>query len=94
MNNTGAISITGSIAAGASNNVSLTSTGAITESGGGLISGALLTTSSVGGQALGGANTVSSFNATNTTSGNISFNDIAAPVTVTGVSQSGGGNGA
>ena len=36
--------------------------------------------------------TVTSFNATNTTSGNISLTNTAAPLTITGVSQAGGGN--
>ena len=41
INNTGAMSITASIAAGSSNNVILTSTGTIAENGSGLISGKL-----------------------------------------------------
>src|SRR5207248_2687697 len=49
-------------------------------------------TSSVGGTTLGGANAVGSFNATNSTGGNISLINTAAPLTITGISQSGGGS--
>ncbi len=51
----------------------------------------LLTTSSVGGTTLSNANTVGRFNATNITSGDIALTDTSALLTVTGVSQSGGG---
>src|SRR5262249_18819535 len=57
-----------------------------------LVSAALLTTSSAGGTTLNGANTVSSFNATNTTSGAISLSNTATTLTITGISNSGGGN--
>ena len=72
--------------------MSLTSSGTIGESGSGLISGALLTTNSVGGETLNGANAVSSFNATNITSGDIALTNTAAPLTITGISQTGGGD--
>ena len=64
----------------------------MTETGGALISAATLTTTSVGGTTLGDANTVSTFNATNMTSGDVSLTNTAAPLTITGISQSGGGN--
>ena len=73
-----------------SDNITLTAGGTISQSA--AISGALLTTSSVGGTTLNSANTVTSFNATNTTSGNIALTNTAAPLTITGISQSGGGN--
>src|SRR5204863_2232042 len=71
-----------------------------TASSGGLIAGggagaglfstsALLQTRSVGGQALSSANTVGSFNATNTSSGAISLVNTATTLTVTGITQSG-----
>lgn len=98
--NTGAISISGTIAAAGSGAVNLTAlgaTGSITEDGtGGLVNTTgLLTTSSVIGQALNGitlgnANTVSSFNATNTGSGGISLTN-AVPLTIAGITQTGGG---
>ena len=84
------LSITGTLAGGAGN-VDLTSSGAISESGAGLISTTgTLTTSSVGGTTLGGANVVANFNGTNTTSGNVSLTNNTA-LTITGISQSGGG---
>jgi hypothetical protein len=73
-------------------NVNLTASGAISETGAGTISGALLTTSSGTGTTLTNTNTVGSFNATNATSGDISFIDTANPLTITGVSEAGGGN--
>ena len=91
INNTGAISLTGSIAAGSNNNVTLTSTGTVAESGSGLISGNLLTISSVGGETLNGANAVSSFNAGNTTSGDVQLTNTGS-LMITGISQVGGGS--
>ena len=72
--------------------VNLTSIGTLSESGGGLVSTTgTLTTSSVGGATLGGANQVSGFNATNTTSGDIFLANTAPTLSISGVSQSGGG---
>lgn len=74
-----------------SGNVSLTGTsGTISETGAGLIGGALLTTNSAGGTTLNNANTVTSFNATNSSSGNIAFTNTGA-VNITGSINSGGG---
>lgn len=65
--------------------------GSITETGAGLVSTpATLTTNSATGQTLNGANTVGTFNATNTTSGNISFTNTAANFTISEVSETGG----
>ncbi len=55
----------------------------MSEAGAGTISGATLTTSSVGGTALANANTVSTFNATNTGGGAVSLINTAAPLTIT-----------
>src|SRR5579883_2449505 len=73
-------------------NATLTSSSSISESGSAFINAALLTTSSAGGTNLGNANTISSFNAANITSGGINLTNTAAPLTITGISQSGGGN--
>ena len=94
LNNTGAISITGALSS--ANNVNLTATGAISEDitngNNGAISAVTLTTTSVGGQTLEGANTVTNFNATNSTSGDINLVNSAATLTVTGISQTGTGS--
>jgi filamentous hemagglutinin family protein len=97
VNNTGPIGIAGTIAGA---NVSLTASGpsgSITESGSGLINTAgTLTTSSVAGQDLSGANTVSFFTATNTghgeypASGSIVLNNTANPLTITGITDTAG----
>src|SRR5262249_58420788 len=58
------------------------------------VQAALLTTGSAGGTALGGANTVSSFNATNTTGGNVSLTNTATTLAITGITQSGTAGGA
>ena len=71
-------------------NITLNAGGLINQTAG-VIGGALLTTSSVGGTTLNGANTVSSFNATNTTSGNVALTNAAGTLTVTGISQAGAG---
>ena len=77
VNNVGAISITGTIAAAGGGSVNLTASGAngaISESGKGLISTTgLVTTSSNGGTSLNDANTMGSFAATNTASGDVSL---------------------
>ena len=78
------------------NNVNLTASGAISEdiTGGnnGAISAVTLTTTSAGGQTLEGANTVTNFNATNSTSGDINFVNSASSLAVTGISQTGTGS--
>ena len=51
-----------------------------------------LTTTSVGGQTLEGDNTVTNFNATNSTSGDINFVNSASSLAVTGISQTGTGS--
>ena len=75
-----------------SGNVSLTGTaGAISEESTNYINGALLTTVSATGTTLGNANTVTSFNGTNATGG-ISLTNTAAPLTITGISETGTGD--
>jgi hypothetical protein len=93
VNNTGNINLTGTIAAGSSNNLFLTSSGSISETGSGVISnGNLVQTISVGGTLLNAvSNTFSQFNAANTGNGSVQLSDAAA-LTVTGISESGGGN--
>ena len=91
------MSATDSIAINASvtntSSVSLTSTaGAISQSvATGSISTGSLTTNSVGGTVLNGANTVSSFSATNTPNGTVELTNTAATLTVNGISQGDGG---
>ncbi|HVC29488.1 MAG TPA: hypothetical protein VNF48_08095 [Gammaproteobacteria bacterium] len=66
--------------------------GSITESGAGLFSTTgLLTTTTQTGQALIGANTIGSFNATNISSGNIALTNTANPLNITGIANIGGG---
>ena len=72
------------------NTVTLNASGVINQIAG-AISAATLTTSSAGGTTLNDANTVGTFNATNTTSGDISLTNTAGTLLVSGVSQSGGG---
>ncbi len=84
--NDGLVKTTGTVALTASGS------GAISQSTTGIVSASTLTTNSSAGTTLGGANTVSSFNATNTASGNIVLTDTATTLTVSGISQSGGGN--
>ena len=75
-----------------SGNVSLTGTaGAISEMSTNYINGALLTTVSATGTTLGNANTVTSFNGTNSGTGVISLVNTSAPLTITGISQTGTG---
>jgi hypothetical protein len=83
------IAVNGALSTG-SGAITVTSGGAITETGSFSTTG-LLTTSSVTGTTLGGANTVGSFNATNTTSGNVQLTTTAATLTVTGIMETGGG---
>ncbi|MBS0206523.1 MAG: hypothetical protein JSS49_26845, partial [Planctomycetes bacterium] len=71
--------------------VTVTAGRAINESGAGLITGNLLTTSSGTGTVLNNANLVTSFNATNTGTGAITFADQTAVLAVTGISQTGTG---
>jgi len=73
--------------------LSLTSGGTISESGSGAISDSAgtVTASSVGGTTLNASNTISTFNATNNTSGNIRLTNTAAPLTITGMAETGGG---
>ena len=71
-------------------NVTLNAGGMINQTGG-VISGALLTTNSTGGQTLSGANAVGSFNATNATSGAINLVNTATTLTITGITEVAGG---
>src|SRR5439155_26313289 len=73
--------------------MNFTSTSTISESGAGLVNtSGMLTVFSVGGEALNGANTVANFNASNTTSGNVSLTNTTATLGITGIAQSGGGS--
>jgi hypothetical protein len=87
--NAGNLSTAGNVTINSSQSAA---TGAISEAGAGTISGALLTTNSKGGTTLNGANTVGTFNATNTTNGDIAFTNTAGTLTISGISESGGGN--
>ncbi len=89
-NTDGDIAVTGPITTSAS--VGLTAGGSITESGAGAITTNQLTTSSVSGTILTGANVVGTFQATNSTSGDITFSDASSPLTISGITQSGPGN--
>jgi hypothetical protein len=90
--NTGSINITGTIAAAGGGAINLNETsGAITESGAGLINTTgLLTTNSVTGETLNGANKIGSLAATNTSSGDIAIINTSAPFTINNVSNTGG----
>ena len=64
----------------------------MSETGSGLVStGGTLTTSSATGTTLSGANTVGTFHAINNTSGNVQLTNTASPLTVTGITETGGG---
>ena len=92
VNNTGAVGVTGTIGTDGGG-VNLTSSGTINETGVGLIgTTGTLTTTSIGGETLNGANTVSTFNAVNAGSGNIALSNTAGPLTMTGISNTGGGS--
>lgn len=69
--------------------VNLTAGAAISEAGAGLISGGLLTTGSTTGTTLNNLNLISSFKATNTTSGDVSLKNSGA-LSVTGIDETGG----
>jgi filamentous hemagglutinin family protein len=91
--NAGSISLfdSAALSVGTVNTAGLTSTGTVSLTSGGAISQTAaisssgLTTSSVGGTVLNGANTVTSFSATNTTSGNISLTNTAPTLTALGI---------
>ncbi|MFZ3067502.1 MAG: hypothetical protein WA253_05080, partial [Gammaproteobacteria bacterium] len=70
-------------------NITLRSSSTIGESGSALVNAALLSTNSVGGTTLNNANTISSFNGTNTTSGQMSLINTGS-LSLTGISQTGG----
>jgi autotransporter-associated beta strand protein len=79
-------------AGGGSGSVELTANGgSITEAGAGTITGALLLTISAGGTNLTNINAVGTFNASNTTSGNIAFKNSTPTLTSTGISEVSGG---
>ena len=82
------------MSAGGGGAVNLTTSGTLSESGAGLISSHRHTDDEFSGRyaTLNGANTVNTFNATNTTGGNIALTNTAAPLTITGISETGGGN--
>src|SRR5207245_7950793 len=69
--------------------ITLTSGGAITETGT-LSTTGLLTPRTVGGGTISQADTVGSFTAINTSSGNVSLTNAAAPLTITAISETGG----
>ncbi|MBI3480773.1 MAG: filamentous hemagglutinin N-terminal domain-containing protein [Nitrosomonadales bacterium] len=85
----GVLAINGPLNAGIAA-INLTSASAIIGSGG-LSTTGLLTTNSVGGTTLNGANTVGSFKAVNSGSGNISLTNSATALNLSGISQTGGG---
>jgi hypothetical protein len=90
---TGDISIGGTVSS-TSGAVNATSSGLLSETGTGKITtSGTLTTSSATGTTLSGAgtNAVGTFNATNTTSGNISLDNTIATLTVSGLSEVTGG---
>jgi hypothetical protein len=84
----GPISIAQSITTG-TGAVTLSSAGALSETGGTISTAGVLTTTSSGGTTLAAANTVGALNATNTVSGDITFANAGA-LTVTGATQTGG----
>ena len=86
---TGSLTVTGPIDDGG-NTVSLMASGAI--SGAGVITANQLDTSSATGTSLTGTNGVANFQATNSTSGAIVFDDAAALLTLGVISQTGGGD--
>ena len=95
INNTGTSDLVLANSINTTGDINLTTGGAISQSSPGIISsGGTLTTSSVGGTLLNSANAVTTFNATNSTSGDIIFGNTsgASTLTVSGISQTGGGN--
>ena len=74
------VSITGAVAI--SGTLSLTANGTMTASGGGVVTAAVLSTSSAGGTAFGGANHVASFTGSNTTSGDIALRNAVAALSL------------
>ena len=92
--NTGSISLTGNVTDTTGGNVNLTATGsgaAISESGTAIVNTTgTLTTNSVGGTTLNNANTVGTFNATNTPGGNVSLVNTFAAFDISGISETGG----
>jgi filamentous hemagglutinin family protein len=89
MINSGGNIIAGSMST--SGAINLAAAGTIKETTGALLSTiGQLTTSSVGGTTLNGANTIGSFNATNTTSGDINLTNTGAPFTINALSNTGG----
>ncbi len=89
----GVVSIQGSVSSG-SGPINATASSFIVESGSGVFSTTgTLTTVSSGGQGLADANTVSGFNATNTTNGAISLTNTSTTLIVSGITQSGTSSG-
>jgi filamentous hemagglutinin family protein len=82
--------VTGLSAPGGSDIDLTNDAGSISESGALISTTGTLATVSVGGTTLGGQNSVGTFNATNTGSGNVSLTNTQA-LTISGISQSGGG---
>ena len=72
--------------------VKLSAGALIEETGTGIVSGALLATSSVGGTKLNNANVVTGFNGSNSKSGNIEFTHDGKSLSITGIDQKGGGD--
>ena len=91
ISNTGNLDINGAV--DTTGNVDLTASEAITESGDGrIVNAAILATQSSGGQTLNGINSINSFQATNSGSGDIELSNTANLLTITGISQTAGGN--
>ena len=82
----GALNITGISTAG---DIALTA-GNLTQSG--AIAGDQLTTTTVSGSVLNSTNTINTYTASNTTSGNIELSNDTPTLTLAGISQSGGGD--
>ena len=86
--NTGSISVTGPLSAG-TGNVTLTATGTVDENGG-AIERQPAHHNLGWWTILNGADTVSAFSATNTTSGDVEFSDTTPTLAIVGINQSGG----
>ncbi len=89
-NTNGDITVVGVVSSGIGG-VSLNAAGAISESTGLINTTGTLTTASTGGTTLLAANTVSGFNATDSSAVGVSLSNTTTTLTITGVAQTGGG---
>ncbi|NMB12079.1 MAG: hypothetical protein GX977_07315, partial [Firmicutes bacterium] len=90
-NNEGGLTITGLVRT--RDGVDLTAQGTIEQAGGGRIEeAASLTTASIGGQKLSGANTVHSFQGTNASGGKVELNNAASGLKIIAIAQGHGGD--